>query len=149
MTLREKFDEDLKQSMRQREELRTSVLRMAKSAIKNKEIEIGKALDDADVIKVLGVLVKQRRDSADQFRKGNRVDLADKEEREIEILQSYLPAAPSAAELERVVEDTIRELGATGSRDMGKVMKAVMEKLHGAPVDGKRVNELVRSKLGN
>ena len=148
MTLVEQIEKDLTVAMKAREELRLSVLRMAKSALKLKQVELGKPLDDAQATAVLRTLVKQRHDSVEQFRKGGREELAVKEEQEIKILEAYLPAGANDAEIEGAVAAAIEETGAAGAKDMGKVMKAAMAKLAGKNADGKRVNEKVRAKLG-
>ena len=134
--------------MKAREELRLSVLRMTKAALKNKQIELGKPLDDAQATAVLRTLVKQRHDSVEQFRKGGREDLATKEEQEIKILETYLPAAASEADIDAAVAAALDETGAASAQDMGKVMKVAMAKLAGKNADGKRVSEKVRAKLG-
>jgi uncharacterized protein YqeY len=113
----------------------------------NREVERGRALDDAESLQVVSTLVKQRRDSIEQFTNGGRKDLADKEAAEIAVLEGYLPAAVSAADLERAVDAAIASTGATSQKDMGRVMKAVMAELAGKTADGKAVNELVRRKL--
>ena len=141
-------DKDLVTAMKAREALRLSVLRMAKTALKHKQIELGKALGDAEAVAVLRTLVKQRHDSVEQFRKGGREDLATKEEQEIKILEGYLPAAASDDEIDSAVAAAIAEAGGTSVKDMGKVMKAAMAKLAGKNADGKRVSEKVRAKLG-
>ena len=148
MSLAEQVDKDLVAAMKAKEELKLSVLRMMKAALKNKQIELGKALDDAESMTVFRTLLKQRRDSVEQFRKGGRNDLADKEEAEIKIVETYLPAAVTEAEMDAAVAAAITETGAAGAKDMGKVMKAVMAKFAGRNVDGKRVSEKVRAKLG-
>ena len=148
MTLVEQIEKDLTVAMKAREELRLSVLRMAKSALKLKQVELGKPLDDAQATAVLRTLVKQRHDSVEQFRKGGREELAVKEEQEIKILEAYLPAGANDAEIEGAVAAAIEETGASGAKDMGKVMKAAMAKLAGKNADGKRVSEKVRTKLG-
>ena len=148
MTLAEQVEKDLVAAMKAREELRLSVLRMAKTALKNKQVELGKPLSDDQAVAVLQTLVKQRRDSVEQFRKGGREDLATKEEAESEILQAYLPAEASEEEISAAVAAAITETGAAGPQDMGKVMKAAMQKLAGKNADGKRVNQIVRAKLG-
>jgi uncharacterized protein len=148
MALVEQIEKDLTAAMKAREELRLSVLRMAKSALKLKQVELNKPLDDAQAMAVLRTLVKQRHDSVEQFRKGGREDLATKEEQEIKILETYLPAGASAADIETAVAAAIAETGASGAKDMGRVMKAAMAKLAGKNADGKRVNEKVRTKLG-
>ncbi len=148
MTIVEQVQKDLVAAMKAREELRLSVLRMMKAALKNKQVELSKPLDDQESIAVLRTLVKQRRDSVEQFRKGGREDLASKEEAEIGIVQGYLPAGASDEEIEAAVAAAIAETGATGAKDLGKVMKAAMAKLAGKNADGKRVNEIARGKLG-
>lgn len=148
MSISEQVEKDLVAAMKAREELRLSVLRMAKTALKHKQVELGKALSDDEAIAVLRTLVKQRRDSVEQFRKGGREDLAAKEEAETEILQTYLPAAASDEEIGAAVAAAIAETGASGPQDLGKVMKVAMQKLAGKNADGKRVNQTVRAKLG-
>jgi len=134
-------------AMRKQEALRLGALRMLKAALMNKEVERGRALDDAESLQVVASLVKQRKDSIEQFAKGGRQDLADKEAAEIRVLESYLPPAADPAVIERAVADAISDTGATNAKDMGKVMKAAMAKLAGQSVDGKAVNELVRQRL--
>jgi len=148
MTIAEKVEKDLVSAMKAREELKLSVLRMAKTSLKNKQVELGKPLDDDQAIAVLRTLVKQRRDSTEQFRKGGREDLAAKEEAETEILQAYLPAEASEEEIGAAVAAAFEETGAAGPQDLGKVMKSAMQKLAGKNADGKRVNQMVRAKLG-
>jgi uncharacterized protein len=148
MTIAERVEKDLVAALKAREELRLSVLRMAKTSLKNKQVELGKPLDDEQTIAVLRTLVKQRRDSVEQFRKGGREDLATKEEAETEILQAYLPAEASDEEIGAAVAAAIAETGAAGPQDLGKVMKSAMQKLVGKNADGKRVNQMVRAKLG-
>lgn len=148
MSISEQVEKDLVAAMKAREELRLSVLRMAKTALKHKQVELGKALSDDEATAVLRTLVKQRRDSVEQFRKGGREDLAAKEEAETEILQTYLPAAASDEEIGAAVAAAITETGASGPQDLGKVMKVAMQKLAGKNADGKRVNQAVRAKLG-
>jgi len=134
-------------AMRQRDAARLSALRMLKAAFMNREVEKGRALDDGEARQVVNSLVKQRRDSIEQFLKGGRQDLVDKETAEIAILESYLPAAADPAVVDAAVTDAIAETGATSAKDMGRVMKAAMARLAGQTVDGKAVNELVRKKL--
>jgi uncharacterized protein YqeY len=146
-SLKERIDAELKDAMRQKEELKTSVLRMLKSAVKYKEVEPGASpLDDAGVLQVIGTLIKQRRDSVEQYRTGNRPELADKEEQEIAILQAYLPAQLSAAELEREVAQAIAAVGAQSPKDMGAVMKALMPKIQGK-AEGKVISDAVKAQL--
>ncbi len=147
MALPEEVNRALTSAMKSKDATRLSTLRMLKTALMNREIERGHALDDNESRQVVSALVKQRRDSIEQFVKGGRQDLADKETAEIAILQGYLPPALDAADLETAVDAAIAETGATSSKDMGKVMKAVMAQLAGKTVDGKAVNELVRRKL--
>jgi uncharacterized protein YqeY len=147
MSLKEKIDADLKDAMRGRKELETSVLRMLKSQVKYKEVEPGaQALDDAGVTQVILSLIKQRRDSADQFKTGGRLELAEKEEKEIAILQGYLPQQLSAEELAKEVQAAIAQAGAKGPKDMGSVMKALMPKVQGK-AEGKAISEAVKAQL--
>jgi uncharacterized protein YqeY len=148
MSIVEQIEKDLPAAMKAQEALKLSVLRMMKAALKNKQIELGKPLDDPQSVAVLRTLVKQRHESVEQFRKGGRNDLADKEEAEIKIVESYLPAAATEEEIDAAVVAAIAETAATGSNDLGKVMKTAMAKLAGRNVDGKRVNEKARAKLG-
>jgi len=134
-------------AMRAKEVARLSALRMLKAALMNREVERGRALDDSESRQVVSSLVKQRRDSIEQFTKGGRQDLVDKEAAEIRVLESYLPPSADPAAIERAVLDAIAETDATSAKDMGRVMKTVMAKLAGQSVDGKAVNELVRQKL--
>jgi len=128
--------------------VRLGALRMLKAALMNRGVEKGHDLDDTESRQVVASLVKQRKDSIEQFTKGGRKDLADKETAEIRVLESYLPPSADPAIVERAVADAIAETGATSPKDMGRVMKAAMAKLAGQTVDGKVVNELVRKRLG-
>ena len=148
MAIVEQVEKDLVAAMKAKQELRLSVLRMAKAAFMNKKIELGKPLGDPEALAVLHTLIKQRRDSVEQFRKGKRDDLAEKEEAEIKIIEAYLPAGASEEEITAAVASAIQETGATSAKDLGKVMKAAMAKLAGKNVDGKGVNEKVRARLG-
>ena len=134
-------------AMRKHDAVRLGALRMLKAAIMNREVERGRGLDDAESLQVVASLVKQRRDSIEQFTKGGRQDLADKEAAEIAILEAYLPPAADPAAIDRAVAEAIAETGATSPKDMGRVMKAAMTKLANQTVDGKAVNERVRQKL--
>jgi uncharacterized protein YqeY len=136
------------EAMRKQDAARLVPLRMLKAAFMNKSVEKGRELDDAESRQVVSALVKQRRDSIEQFTKGGRQDLADKEAIEITVLEAYLPPAVDPAAVDQAVADAIAETGATSAKDMGRVMKATMSKLAGQNVDGKTVNELVRRKLG-
>jgi uncharacterized protein YqeY len=148
MTLMERISQDLTSAMRAREQLRLSALRMAKAALMNREVEKGRALDEGEEQQVIVSLIKQRRDSIEQFRQGGRQDLADKEAAEIATLEVYLPPPVDPAEIERAVTEAITEVGAASPKDLGKVMKVVMPKLAGRAVDGRTISELVRRKLG-
>jgi uncharacterized protein YqeY len=134
-------------AMRARAHARLSALRMLKAALVNREVEKGRPLDEPEAQQVVRSLVKQRRDSIEQFTKGNRPDLVAKEAAEIVVLESYLPAAVDPAIVDQAVEEAIASTGASSIKDVGRVMKAVMGKLTGHNVDGKTVNELVRAKL--
>jgi uncharacterized protein YqeY len=134
-------------AMRKHDPARLSALRMLKAALMNREVERGRALDDAESLQVVASLVKQRKDSIEQFTRAGRQDLADKEAAEIVVLEAYLPAAADPAAIERAVSEAVQETGAASIKDMGRVMKAAMAKLAGQTVDGKAVNELVRAKL--
>lgn len=147
MPLVDEVSAAITEAMRQKDAARLSALRMLKAAFMNKSVEKGHDLDDAEARQVVGALVKQRKDSIEQFEKAGRQDLVAKEVAEAAILESYLPPAADPAVVERAVSEAIAETGATSAKDMGKVMKAVMPKLAGQTVDGKVVNELVRKKL--
>jgi uncharacterized protein YqeY len=134
--------------MKGKDAARLSPLRMLKAAVMNKEVEKGRTLEDGEVLQVVSSLVKQRRDSIDQFAKAGRTDLVEKETGEIAVLEEYLPPAVTPEEIDAAVAAAIAESGATSPKDMGKVMKAVMPRLAGKNVDGKAVNEAVRRKLG-
>ena len=137
----------LADAMRQKDAIRLSALRMLKAALMNREVERGRALDAAESQQVVVSLVKQRKDSIEQFVKGGRQDLADKEAAEIQVLEAYLPPAADPAAIERAIDDAIQETGAASAKDLGRVMKAAMARLAGQGVDGKQVNELVRRRL--
>lgn len=149
-TLSERITKDLTASMKAQDAARTSVLRMAKAALNNKEIEKRAPLDDAEVAKVLHGLVKQREDSIDHFRKASRLELVRKEEAEIVVLRGYLPQEASEEAIAAAVEKAVSETGAATAKDMGKVMKAALAVLQaaGTPADGKKVNEAARKRLG-
>lgn len=147
MSLKEKIVADLTGAMKERDAARTSTLRMVKASVMNREIEKGGPLDDEEVKKALASLVKQRRDSIEQYEKAGRRELADKERAEIEVIEAYLPQAASREEIERAVETAIKETGATSMREMGAVMKAAQGKLAGQSADGRTVSEIVKAKL--
>lgn len=147
MSLRDRLTEDLKLAMKSRDQLRMDVIRMIKAAVLNKEVELKKDLDDAEMSRVMTALIKQRRESVEQFEKAQRVDLAAKERQEISIIEGYLPEALTPQELESIVVAAVADTGARSLKDMGTVMKAVMARLTGQAVDGKQISDLVRSKL--
>ena len=149
MTLFEQIAQDLTAAMKARDDARVSVLRMAKSALKNKEIDKRAPLDEAEAVKIVQALVKQREDSAEQFEKAGRGELAEKERAEIAVLAAYLPREASAEAVDAAVAQAIAETGAATAKDMGKVMKAALAVLaaSGQSVDGKKVNEAVRRRL--
>lgn len=146
MGLRERLEADLKESMRARDEVRLSTIRMLRAAAKNREIELGHPLGDEELIPVIRTQAKQRRESIEAFEKGGRQNLAERERQELAILEAYLPAAPSEEEMTRVVQAVIEETGATSPKQMGLVMKGALERL-GPAADGKQVNALVRRLL--
>ena len=143
----ERIQSDLTAAMKGKDELRLSVLRMMKSALKNKEIEKMKPLDDMESLQVLQTMVKQRRESVDQFTRGGRPDLAAKETKEIAIIEDYLPAAPSDAEIHQAVAAAISETGADSLKQMGAVIKAARARLEGKAIDGKALSDRVRESL--
>jgi uncharacterized protein len=150
MTVTERVTQDLTAAMKARDAGRTSALRMAKAALMNRQIEKKGELDDAEALRVLQALVKQREDSIFQFRKANRPELVQKEEGELLVLRAYLPEEASAPEIEKAVEEAVAETGAVSGKDIGKAMKAALSRLQasGKPVDGKKVNDAVRRRLG-
>ncbi|MEY4637160.1 MAG: hypothetical protein RJA55_2958 [Acidobacteriota bacterium] len=148
MSLEQILGADIVTAMRAKDATRLTALRMLKTALTNKSIEKGRALEAAEELQVVSMLVKQRRDSIEQFTKGGRIDLADKEQAEIAVLDAYLPAAASDDEIAAAVAAAVAETGASTAKDMGKVMKAAIAALAGKTVDGKKVNEAVRRSLG-
>ena len=147
MKIRDRINADLIAAMKSREADRLSVLRMMKAAIKNKEVDLCAELDDTQAIQVLSSMVKQHRDSVEQFGRGGRNDLAAKEAAEILVIEEYLPAAVSNDEIAAVIDEVVRETGASDVRDIGAVMKQCMARFAGKLVDGKKVNALVRARL--
>jgi uncharacterized protein YqeY len=147
MTLTEKISGDIAAAMKARDQTRLTALRMLKTALTNKGVEKNRALEAGEELQVVASLVKQRRDSIEQFTAGNRPDLAAKEQAEIVVLEEYLPPAATDGDIAAAVEAAVRETGAAGPKDMGKVMKAAMAGLAGKSVDGKRVNERVKARL--
>jgi uncharacterized protein YqeY len=148
MSLKQQIISDLTTSMKAQDAPRTSTLRMVKAAVMNREIEKGGELDDEEMLKLLRTLVKQRRDSVEQYEKGGRQDLADKEKSEIDVIEAYLPQAAGREEIEAAVAAAIRETGAGSIKDMGRVMKAAQAALAGKNADGRTVSEIVKAKLG-
>ena len=147
MSLRERLEADMKQALREGDKLRLETIRGLRGAIRNKEIELGKSLDADAILRVIRTSVKQRAEAIEQYRAAGRAELEAKEAREREVLESYLPAAPDEAEIERVVREVVAESGAGGPRDVGRVMKPALERL-GPAADGKLVNQVVRRVLG-
>jgi uncharacterized protein len=150
MTISEQIQKDMVEAMRSRDELRLSTLRMVKAAIKNKEVDKRAPLDDKETQQILSTLIKQRRDSIEQFTKGGRQELADKEAEEITMIEHYLPKAMGEEQIAEVVKATIAEMGSPTLKDMGTVMKNVMAKLQatGIRVEGKTVSDQVKKSLG-
>lgn len=146
MSLQEQLNTAMKEAMRAKNSLRLNAIRLVKTAIKNKEIEARQAFDDQAVIGVLSTLVKQRRESAQIYRESNRVDLAEKEEQELAVIQEFLPSQLDEGELKAIIEAAVLETGAASARDMGKVMKIVSAKTLGR-ADGRLVSELVKARL--
>ena len=147
MPLLDQITQDIAQAMRQKDQASLAPLRMLKTALVNREVERGRALDEAESLQVVNQLVKQRRDAAEQFRAGARPELADKEEREIVFLQRYLPPAADPGDMAAAIEAAIAETGAAGPKDMGKVMKAATARLAGLSVDGRVLSEAVKARL--
>ncbi len=147
MSLHDRLSDDLKTAMKARDQLRMDVIRMIKAALLNKEIELKKNLDDAEMSKVMTTMLKQRRESIEQYQKAKRDDLAAKEIKEIAIIEGYLPKAASTEDIALAIDTAIKETGASSMKDMGNLMKAVMVKLAGQTVDGKQVSDLVKSRL--
>ncbi len=147
MSLEQSLTADIVTAMKAKDQTKLTALRMLKTALTNKSIEKGRALEGAEELQVVSMLVKQRRDAIDQFTKGGRQDLADKEQAEILVLNGYLPASASDEEIAAAVAAAITETGASSAKDMGKVMKAVMAGLAGKTVDGKKVSESVKARL--
>ena len=150
MGITDQIQKDMVEAMRGRDELRLSTLRMVKAALKNKEVDKRSPLDESEAQQVLVTLIKQRRDSIEQFQKGGRQELADKEAKEIKLIEAYLPKAMGEEEIAAAVKATITEMGSPTMKDMGTVMKTVMAKLQagGARVEGKTLSEIVKKQLG-
>ena len=148
MSLKQQIVSDLTASMKAQNAPRTSTLRMVKAAVMNREIEKGGELDDEEMAKLLRSLVKQRRDSVEQYEKGGRPELAEKEKTEVDVIEAYLPQAASREEIEAAVAAALAETGANSMKDMGRVMKTVQAALAGKNPDGRMVSEVVKAKLG-
>jgi uncharacterized protein YqeY len=148
-TLLEQVTKDIADAMRQKNQATLAPLRMLKAALMNREVEKGRALDETESRQVVSALVKQRKDSIEQFRAGGRQDLADREQAEVAFLERYLPPPADEATVTQAIDAAVTETGATGPRDMGKVMKVVMTKLAGLTVDGRMVSDLVKTRLTN
>ena len=148
MKLFDRIGQDITAAMRAKDQARLAHLRMVKAALMNREVEKGRALEEPEVEQVIASLIKQRRDSIEQFTKGGRPELAAREAAEITLLETYLPPPVDQAAIEAAVAAVVAETGASGAKDLGRVMKGVMSKLAGQTVDGKVVNQLVRQKLG-
>ena len=148
MALLDRIQKDMVAAMKAKDEARLSTVRLIKTALKKLEVDSMKPLDETTELAVLSTMVKQRRESIDMFRKGAREELAAKEEAELKLIESYMPAAPSDEEIDAAIEAAIAETGVTSSKQMGLVMKAVQAKLAGKRVDGKAVSDKVRAKLG-
>ena len=147
MALLDRIQTDMVAAMRAKEETKLNAIRMIKAALKKHEVDSMKPLDENTELQVLGTLIKQRREAADMFRKGDRPELADKEEAELKLIESYMPAAPSEKEIDEAIAAAIAETGITSAKQMGVVMKATQAKLAGKRVDGKALSEKVRARL--
>jgi hypothetical protein len=145
--LLDQVTKDIAEAMRQKNQATLAPLRMLKAALMNREVEKGRSLEEAEALQVVGQLVKQRRDSIEQFRAGGRQDLVEKEQAEVVFLERYLPPPADQTAVDAAIEGAVAETGATGPKDMGKVMKAVMARLAGSTVDGKLVSEAVKKRL--
>ena len=148
MSLMQKISADMTAAMRNKDQARLAPLRMAKAALMNREVEKGRALEEAEAEQVIASLIKQRRDSIEQFSRGGREDLSAREAAEVVVLEAYLPPPMDPAAIEAAIDAVVAETGAAGVKDLGRVMKGVMARLAGQTVDGKVVNEAVRRKLG-
>jgi uncharacterized protein len=147
MALLEQIQKDMVAAMKAKDEGRLGAVRMIKAALKKQEIDSMKPLDEAAEMQVMSTLVKQRKEAAELFRKGNRIDLAEKEEAELKLIESYLPAPPTGEEMSRAIDEAISETGAAGPKQMGIVMKAAQAKLAGKRIDGKVLSEKVKARL--
>ena len=146
MSLEERLVEEMKLAMKSNEKLKLSTIRMIRSALKNKEIELRKKLEDEDIVKVIQAMLRKGEESVEQFQTGGRMDLVEKEKSEIEIMKSFLPQPLSQEEILKIIDQSIQETQASSLKDLGKVMKSVMPKI-GGKADGKLINQLVKEKL--
>jgi uncharacterized protein YqeY len=146
MSLEERLMDEMKQAMKSNDKARLSTIRMIRTAVKNKEIDLRNKLDDDEILRVIQGMVRKSEESVEQFKAGGRMDLVEKETKEIEILRSYLPQALSKEDVIRIIDESIRETEASSLKDLGKVMKSVMPKLTGK-ADGKLINQLVKERL--
>jgi uncharacterized protein len=147
MALLDRIQTDMVAAMRAKEEMKLNAIRMIKAALKKHEVDSMKPLDEGTELQILGTLIKQRREAADMFRKGDRAELADKEEAELKLIESYMPAAPSDQDIDAAIAAAMAETGATSAKQMGLVMKATQAKLAGKRVDGKALSEKVKARL--
>src|SRR5580698_2315515 len=147
MALLDRIQTDMVAAMRAKDELNLNAIRMIKAALKKHEVDSMKPLDEATELQILGTLIKQRREAAEMFRKGDRAELADKEEAELKLIESYMPSPPSDQEIEDAIGQALAETGATSQKQMGLVMKAAQAKLAGKRVDGRALSEKVRARL--
>jgi uncharacterized protein len=147
MALLDRIQTDMVAAMRAKDEMKLNAIRMIKTALKKHEVDSMKPLDEPTELQILGTLIKQRREAADMFRKGDRAELADKEEAELKLIESYMPAAPSEKEIDDAIAAAMSETGATSAKQMGLVMKAAQAKLAGKSVDGKAMSDKVRARL--
>jgi uncharacterized protein len=148
MALLDRIQKDMVEAMKAKDEARLGTVRMIKSALKKHEIDSMKPLDEPTEMQIMNTLIKQRREAAELYRKGNRNDLAEKEEAELKLIETYLPSAPTEEEVNAAVEAAVTETGATGPKQMGAVMKAAQAKLSGKRVDGRLLSEKVKARLG-
>ncbi len=146
MSLEERLVEEMKQAMKSNDKLKLSTIRMIRSALKNKEIDLRKKLEDEDIVKVIQAMMRKGEESVEQFETGGRMDLVEKEKSEIEIMKSFLPQPLSQEEILKIIDQSIQETQASSLKDMGKVMKSVMPKI-GGKADGKLINQLVKERL--
>jgi uncharacterized protein YqeY len=147
MALLDQIQTDMVAAMRAKDELKLNAIRMIKAALKKHEVDSMKPLDEATELQILSTLIKQRREAADMFRKGDRVELAEREEAELKLVESYMPSAPTDQEIEDAIGQALAETGATSQKQMGLVMKAAQAKLAGKRVDGRALSEMVRARL--